>query len=151
VQRALVSHQIQLGADAGHKNTGKTTNPLSAFWSIACSDEHFNDLGDFIAGLPTVSTNEKEMRRRQAAFQGVAVEDLSSSLRVWVGVLDIFRQEITTGFRFKDLAFKAALKSKQAFAAWAGQHVTPRALDEVDGDDFEVRRVIKRQIDWRCS
>lgn len=149
VQRALVSHLIHLGADAGHLNSGKTKNPLSPFWSVACSDETFNDLGDFVAGLPTVSTNEKEMRRRQAAFKGVAVEDLSSSMRVWVGVRDICRQEITTGFRSKDPEFKAALKSEQAFAFWAENRVTPRALAEVDGDEFSIRRLLKRQIEWR--
>ncbi|MCK1336845.1 hypothetical protein IVB38_12635 [Bradyrhizobium sp. 38] len=148
VQRALVSHLIHLGADAGHLNSGKTKNPLSEFFSIACSDEHFNDLGDFVAGLPTVSTNEKEMRRRQAAFRGVAVEDLSSSMREWMGVRDIVRQEITTGFRSKDPEFKAALASEHEFAAWAERHVTPRALSEV-GDGFSVRRILKRQIEWR--
>jgi hypothetical protein len=149
VQRALVSHLIPLGADAGYLNVGKTKNPLSPYWSIACSDESFCTLEDFIERLPTVNTNEKEMRRRMAKVRGVKVEDLKGSMPDWKALTDIFQQEYTAGFRSRCEEFKAARESESAFRAWAEKHVTPRALSEI-ADNFDVRRMLKKQIDWRC-
>ncbi|WP_339037516.1 replication initiation protein [Bradyrhizobium symbiodeficiens] len=147
VQRALTSHLIPLGADAGYLNVGKVKNPLSPYWSIACSDENFCTLQDFIDHLPTVSTNEKEMRRRAAKLRGCAVEDLPISKRDYHVVNDVFRAAIAAGFRSKCAEFKAARESETAFRAWAEKHVVPRVL--AVADTFEIRRILKRQIDWR--
>ncbi|MCG2645196.1 MULTISPECIES: replication initiation protein [Bradyrhizobium] len=147
VQRALTSHLIPLGADVGYLNVGKVKNPLSPYWSIACSDENFCTLQDFIDHLPTVSTNEKEMRRRAAKLRGCAVEDLPISKRDYHTVTEIFRAEITAGFRSKCAEFTAARESETAFRAWAEKHVVPRVL--AVADTFEIRSILKRQIDSR--
>lgn len=156
VQQALVSALIDLGGDAGHLNTGKTKNPLSEYWSLACL-ESFPDLRDFIAHLPTVVTDEKEMRRRQRKVRNVAEGEQSESNAKYNVIKTAIKQAITTGFRTHDAAFLAALplESSTAFGEWLKGKILPevrQALGVADGDDLpdDVARLLHKQIRWRC-
>ncbi len=149
VQRALASHLIDMGADAGHRN-GKTKNPLAAYWSVACNDDRFCTLKEIAAALPTFSTNEKEMKRRQAKFQNVDPADVSSSMRDWNESLRIMNFEISRAFRAHCPEFTAARGSREAMFAWTRKNVAPRVLAEV-GDTPRVRRILYSQMEWRAE
>jgi hypothetical protein len=107
---------------------------------------------DFVAGLPTISTNEKEMKRRQAKFQGVDTDDVSTSADPeWDAILKVIKTEISSGFRSRNQEFKDSLASPSpaAHERWLRTKVAPIVLDWRDTPS--VRSKLKKQIEWRCK
>lgn len=127
VQQAVVSALIELGADCGHENTGKIKNPLSPKWHVACQ-ENFPDLRDFIRELPTVSTNKREMRRRQAAFQNKPVDEMKESQRNFKVSKEIILEVRARAQRANDRAYKNSLATPTLHAEWLKKHAVPRIV-----------------------
>lgn len=148
VQQALVSALIGLGADAGHTNISKTKNPLDAHFSVACC-ENFPTLGDFIAGLPTIGTDLKEMKRRMAKFQGVDEDDLSTSAREWRDMLKIVRKEIAAALKGRDKKFRESLSTVAAHEQWLRQNVGPVVIGALL-DTPSVQKKLKKMVWWRA-
>ncbi|MDT4740253.1 hypothetical protein [Bradyrhizobium sp. WYCCWR 12699] len=146
VQQAVVSALIELGADCGHENTGKIKNPLSPKWHVAC-EETFPDLADFIRELPTVATNKREMRRRQARLQNKTVEEMSESQHRFQVSKDIFLDVRAKARKANDRAYKDSLATPTLHAQWLKRHATPRVIQAL-GDTKEVRRLLAQHIEF---
>jgi hypothetical protein len=127
VHQDVVSALIELGADCGHANTGKIKNPLSPKWCVAC-EENFPDLGDFLRELPTVSTNKREMRRRQADFQNKPVDEIKESQRNLNISKDIILAVRARAQRANSRAYKDSLASSTLHAKWLKEHAVPRII-----------------------
>lgn len=148
VQQALVSALIDLGADAGHTNISKTKNPLDAHFSVACC-ENFPTLSDFMAGLPTIGTDLKDMRRRQAKFQGVDEDDLSTSAREWRDMLKIVRKEIAAALKGRSKGFRDSLATVAAHEQWLKQNVAPVVVGALF-DTPSVQKKLRKMVWWRA-
>jgi hypothetical protein len=144
VQQSVVSALIELGADTGHENTGKHKNPLAPRFSVACT-ENFPDLRDFIANLPTVSTNKKEMRRRKAKHDNVPVEELTESQLEFKVSKEIFLEERARARRANDREFKDSLATPDLHAKWLRKHAVPRVIQAL-GDTPAVRTLLQQQV-----
>ncbi|MDO9442269.1 MAG: hypothetical protein Q7T73_15380, partial [Beijerinckiaceae bacterium] len=83
VQKGIVSLLIPLGADPDHHNTWKFKNPLSPKWSVVANDDHFATIDEWRAFLPTITPDQREMKRRakivKAAREGKSPDDVTLS------------------------------------------------------------------------
>lgn len=160
VQQAVVSALIKLGADCGHENTGKIKNPLSPKWHVAC-EENFPDLRDFIRELPTVSTNKREMRRRQVAFQNKPVDEMKESQRNFKVSREIILEVRARAQRANDRTYKNSLATPTLHAEWLKKHAVPRIIQALchtprtalkdckeEGCTQDIRNLLAQQIEF---
>ncbi|EIG62803.1 replication initiation protein [Bradyrhizobium sp. WSM1253] len=150
IQSALICHLMPLGADPGHKNSDKTKSPLDPHFSVACC-ENFPVLKDFSDGLPTVSADPREMRRRQAKRQGKDEDERSASGKLFGDVLEVIQAEYQIAFRSRSQKFLNSLASADLHASWLRETVTKRVMASVAGDRKAVERELAKQIKWRAN
>src|SRR5437764_121238 len=80
IQRGIVNHLLELGADPGHHNSDKLKNALAPGWSIACNDDSFCTMSEWKSYLPTITPDERAMTRRAKQIKIERENDIEAEL-----------------------------------------------------------------------
>ncbi|MBN9007553.1 MAG: hypothetical protein J0H40_19320 [Rhizobiales bacterium] len=152
IQRAIVNHLIDIGADPGHTNVGKMKNPLSPKWSVAAQDEFFPTMDDWRRFLPTITPDLREMKTRakkvKAARTASSPAEVKLSNAIWTDGLEARGIMIRAAQRTQDPTFVKAIKTHAGFVSWLYHPVTgviTRRLIHLHGDTAAVRSVLHAQ------
>lgn len=150
VQRGIVNHLIELGADPGHHNSNKVKNAIAPGWSIACNDDSFCTMSEWKGFLPTITPDERAMMRRARQIKIQRENDVEAELSnaVWQDGIASRRIAIRSAQRRRDPDFMEALRSHQKFVDWLyhpDDGVVTRRMIELHGDGPVVRQVLAAQ------
>ncbi|WP_441260668.1 hypothetical protein AB7008_41260 [Bradyrhizobium sp. 521_C7_N1_3] len=150
IQRGIVHHLIELGADPGHHNSNKVKNALAPGWSVACNDDSFCTMSEWKAFLPTITPDERAMTRRAKQLKIERENNVEAELSnaLWRDGIAARRLVIKSAQRRRDPDFIAACRSHGAFVDWLYHPVdgaVTRRLIELHGDGPVVRQVVAAQ------
>lgn len=150
IQRGIVNHLIELGADPGHHNSNKVKNALAPGWSIACSDDSFCTMSEWKGFLPTITPDERAMMRRAKQLKIERENDVEAELSnaVWRDGIASRRLAIKSAQRRRDPDFMEALGSHPKFVDWLyhpDDGVVTKRMIEIHGDGPVVRQVLDAQ------
>lgn len=150
IQRGIVNHLLELGADPGHHNSNKVKNALAPGWSLACNDDSFCTMSEWKAFLPTITPDERAMTRRAKQIRIERENDVEAELSnaVWQDGIASRRIAIRSAQRRRDPDFLAALRSHPKFVDWLyhpDDGVVTKRMIEMHGDGPVVRQVLAAQ------
>ncbi|MGY2938517.1 hypothetical protein ACVWZ6_008119 [Bradyrhizobium sp. GM6.1] len=150
IQRGIVNHLIELGADPGHHNSDKVKNGLAPGWSVACNDDSFCTMSEWKSYLPTITADERAMARRAKQIKIERENDVEAELSnaLWHDGIASRRIVIRSAQRRRDPAFLTARMSPQKFVDWLyhpDDGAVIKRMIELHGDGPVVRQVLAAQ------
>lgn len=150
IQRGIVNHLIELGADPAHHNSNKIKNALAPCWSVACNDDSFCTMSEWKAFLPTITPDERAMTRRAKQIRIERENDVEAELSnaLWRDGISSRSLVIKAAQRRRDPEFVKARRSHPEFVDWLYHPVTgavTRRMIELHGDGSVVRQVLAAQ------
>lgn len=153
IQRGIVHHLIELGADPGHHNSDKVKNALAPGWSVACNDDVFCTMSEWRSFLPTITPDERAMTRRARQMKIERENDVEAELSnaLWHDGITARRLVIKSAQRRRDPSFIAARRSHGTFVDWLYHPVdgaVTRRMIELHGDGPVVRQVLAAQREF---
>lgn len=155
IQRGIVNHLLDLGADPYHTNADKMKNPLSPKWSVAAQDESFATMDEWKRFLPTITPDIRQMKAKakkvKAARTATTTEEVNMSSVIWNDGVASRGFLIRAAQRTQDPTYLKAIKTPAGFVDWLYHPVTgvvAQRLIYMHKDTPAVRSVLNAQREF---
>ncbi|MEH2512235.1 hypothetical protein V1291_003589 [Nitrobacteraceae bacterium AZCC 1564] len=155
IQRAIVNHLLDLGADPCHTNVDKMKNPLTAKWSVAVQDESFTTMDEWRSFLPTITPDLRAMKAKakkvKAARTATTLAEVNMSSVIWNDAVAARSFLIRAAQRTQDPTYITAIKTHAGFVDWLYHPVlgvVTRRLIHLHSNTQAVRSVLRAQREF---